>query len=41
MDNRGFGVTRVRVVVLDQKAGIADPESHDDATEFPCCLMPM
>ena len=32
--------TRVRFSVLDQNAGIADSESPDAATEFPCCLMP-
>ena len=28
------------VAVLGQKTGIADPESSDAATEFPCCFMP-
>ena len=36
----GFGVTRVRFTVLNQKAGTADTESPDAATEFPCCLIP-
>ena len=40
MDHRSFGVTRVRFAVLDQKAGIADPESPGAATEFPCCFTP-
>ena len=40
MDHRGLGVTRVRFAVLDHKAGIADPESPDAATEFPYCLIP-
>ena len=33
-------MTRVRFAVRDQKAGSADPELPDAATEFPCCLMP-
>ena len=40
MDHRSVGVTRVRFAVLDHKAGIADPESRNAATEFPCCLIP-
>ena len=40
MNQRGLGVTRVRVAGLDQKVGIVDPESPDAATDFPCCLMP-
>ena len=40
MDHRGVGVTRVSFAVPDKKAGIADPESPDAATEFPCSLMP-
>ena len=34
------GVRRARFAVLDQKVGIADPESPDAATVIPCCLMP-
>ena len=40
MDHHGFCVTRDLSAVLDQKAGIADPESPDAATEIPFCLMP-
>ena len=39
-DHRSFGVTRVRSASLDQNVGIADPESSDSATDFPCGLMP-
>ena len=38
--HRGFGATRVHSAPLDQKVGIADPESPDCATDFPCGLMP-
>ena len=40
IDHRGFGMTRVRFAVLDQKVENADPQSPDAATHFPCCLMP-
>ena len=40
MGHRGLGVTRVRFAVLDQKVEVADPESPDAATEFPCGSMP-
>ena len=40
MVHQCFGLTRVRFADLDQKVGIADPESPDAATDIPCCLVP-
>ena len=33
-------MTCVRFAVPDWKAEIADPDSPDAATDFPCCLTP-